>query len=449
MSEQSKLLGLGEIGAGFRSPKILFDETDVPEDWTFSEASSVSDIKTGHTPSREIDEYWEGDIPWIAIHDLSNNDGVEIQETDEQISQEGLDNSGAKLLPEGTLVICRTGSIGESAILGKQMATDQSTVSLEPHNGITNPYFLKYLFSNHQSKLERLSIGSTHPSIQLHFFPDLVIPIPPIDEQRKIASVLYRVDQLLQKTREVIDQTHRVKSGVLQDVFHGKHEGVDQYESTPVGEIPPHWEVASIGDVVHTAQYGISQSLSEQGRYPIFRMNNIENGYMVNEPMKYIDLDKGDFEKYHVKKGDVLFNRTNSLELVGKTGIYELDGNHVFASYLVRLQTNERANPYYLNYYMNSAEGQNRMREFATKGVSQANINANSIQQVKLPLPPLDDQKEIADKIRSFDEQIEVNNQFKFQLRRLKQGLLQCLLSGEVRTQDKDIEIAEEVMAYD
>jgi type I restriction enzyme S subunit len=193
MSRQVKLPGFEDLDVDFRSPRVLSHTRNIPEGWTLAEINSVCDVKTGHTPSREVDEYWGGDIPWIAIHDLSDNDSMEIQSTEEQITQEGLDNSGAKLLPKGTLVICRTGSIGESAILGRPMATDQSTVSFECHQEIMNPYYLKYLFAYHQSDLERLAIGSTHPSIQLHFFPDLYIPIPPSEEQRKIASVLYNI----------------------------------------------------------------------------------------------------------------------------------------------------------------------------------------------------------------------------------------------------------------
>jgi type I restriction enzyme S subunit len=97
---------------------------------------------------------------------------------------------------------------------------------------------------------------------------------------------------------------------------------------------------------------------------------------------------------------------------------------------------------------MNSAEAQNRMMDFATKGVSQANINANSIQQVKLPLPPLDEQKQIAERIRSLDRQIETNQEYKYQLNRLKNGLMYDLLSGEVRTHDKDIGLVENVLKH-
>ncbi len=314
---------------------------------------------------------------------------------------------------------------------------------------LNSRYLIQEVLSNRFfSQMEAYVAGSGYPAVKLSDLKKHRVSIPPLSEQRKIATVLYTVDQAIEKTEEITEQTHVIRKSLMQDVFHGRHKDFKEYQTTPVGEIPTHWSVASIGDVVHNAQYGISESLSEEGQYPVFRMNNIENGYMIDEPLKYIDLDDDEFEKYRVKNGDILFNRTNSLELVGKTGIYELEGDHVFASYLVRLQTNEEADPHYLNYYMNSAEAQNRMMDFATKGVSQANINATSIQQVKLPLPSIEEQKEIANRLNSIDSQIEANKRYKFQLSRLKQGLMQDLLSGTVRTTDTNITVPDEVAQH-
>lgn len=344
------------------------------------------------------------------------------------------------------IIIGRKGSIGEVEFSNEPFWAIDTTYYISSEETDENLRFIHYLLQD--MELERLNAASAIPGLNRNDAYNLNTLVPPLSEQRKIATVLYTVDRAIEKTEEIIEQTHTVKDALMQDVFHGRHEDLKDYQSTPVGEIPSYWSVTSIGDVVRTAQYGISESMSEEGQYPIFRMNNIENGYMIDEPLKYIDLDDEKFEKYHVKKGDVLFNRTNSLELVGKTGIYELEDDHVFASYLIRLQTNNKADAYYLNYYMNSSEAQNRMMDFATKGVSQANINANSIQQVQIPLPPLDEQTKIADRIRAIDSHIKTNQRYKSQLKRLKQGIMQDLLSGTVRTTDMNIQIPEDVARH-
>ncbi|TKX68258.1 MULTISPECIES: restriction endonuclease subunit S [Halorubrum] len=416
--------------------------------WVEKRLGDVFDsIYSGGTPKKGVDGYYGGNIPFVKIEDLNEQQGDGVTTAKDFITEQALDETSTRAFDSGTLLMTIYGSLAETAIVHSRVATNQGILGLWDADE-DNVLYLRYAIDNTQPKLASLSRQTTQANLGKGIVKKHKIPTPPLSEQRKIATVLYTADQAIEKTKEIIEQTHSVKKALIQDLFHGRHKNFEDNQSTPVGEIPPHWSVASIGDVVHTAQYGISESLSEEGQYPIFRMNNIENGKMVDEPLKYIDLDDDEFEKYRVEKGDILFNRTNSLELVGKTGIYELEGDHVFASYLVRLQTNTKADSHYLNYYMNSSEAQNRMMDFATKGVSQANINANSIQQVKLPLPPIEEQKEIVDRLSSIDSQIETNEQYKSQLKRLKRGLMQDLLSGTVRTTDTNIEVPEKIAQY-
>ncbi|MDR5674650.1 restriction endonuclease subunit S [Halalkaliarchaeum sp. AArc-GB] len=418
-----------------------------PEDWPVSRVEELFEIQKDSADPEKLDE---GEL--VRLYSMPAFDEGKKPELIKA------DDIGSKKfhVPNQTLLFSKLNISKKRFWLVNHSHDEPALCSTEywpllPADGLNLEFYLQYFNSDSFIDRPRLSTSSTtnsHQRIKSNLFDKVRLPVPPLPEQRKIATVLYTVDRAIEKTDTIVKQTHQVKSGLMQDVFHGKHESHQKYISTPVGDIPSHWEVASIGDVVHTAQYGISESLSEEGQYPIFRMNNIENGYMIEEPMKYIDLEDGEFEKYQVEEGDILFNRTNSLELVGKTGIYELEGDHVFASYLVRLQANEKVDPYYLNYYMNSSEAQNRMMDFATKGVSQANINANSIQQVKLPLPPLEEQEQIVKQIRSIDDQIESNERYKSQLQRLKKGLRQDLLSGKVRTTDTNIEVPDEIAQH-
>jgi len=420
---------------------------NLPGDWPVRQIQEAAEVVGGSTPSTENEEYWGGGIPWATPTDITGLRGTTIAETEDMITEEGLGSASTHVLPAYSVLMTSRATIGACAVNTVPMTTNQGFQSLVPGDKL-NTWYLLYRMLHEAPYLESLGAGSTFSEISKRVVEKVDIPVPSLPEQRKIASVLYAVDQAIQKTEEIIEQAYRVKRGLVQDLFHGKDKVYEDYKSTPVGEVPSHWSVTNIGAVVEMAQYGISESMSEDGMYPIFRMNNIENGYMVGEPMKYIDLDNREFEKYRVEKRDILFNRTNSLELVGKTGIFELEGDYVFASYLVRLRANEEVDPYYLNFYMNSFEGQNRMMDFATKGVSQANINANSIQQVKLPLPPKDEQQDIAAKIRAFDQEIGHHNEYAAQLKDLKKGLMQDLLTGEVRTADRAIKVLEEVQAH-
>lgn len=458
MSEQSDLTGFDNTETD-RPDETAPDNPDhetagiefwpsLPDDWELVSAEEAFTVNPGYDTVSDENPYIEMDaldtvLPYpeyIGTRNAEEYSGKRFQAGDTLF---------ARITP-----CTENGKVGFVPDLdGKVGVGSTEYAVLSPGREMIHPWFLYYVVRSHRIRdyaISRMRGSTGRQRVPFDVFRrEINIPLPPMEEQRKIAAVLNNTDQNIKAIDDTVEQLHRVKRGTVQDLLtYGTTDDPDT-QSTEVGEIPEHWEVASIGDIVEMAQYGISKSLSKEGEYPIFRMNNMENGYMIGEPMKYIDLDDDEFEKYRVEKGDILFNRTNSHELVGKTGIFELDGDYVFASYLVRLRTNDRADSYYLNYYMNSEQGQNRLEAFATKGVSQSNINATNVQRVRLPLPPLDEQEEIAEIIRSLDAEIEENEAAKDQLIEVKTAVMQDLLTGEVRTADEDIDIPEEVKQYE
>lgn len=137
-------------------------------------------------------------------------------------------------------------------------------------------------------------------------------------------------------------------------------------------------------------------------------MNEIVNSKMFDGgSMKCADISEEEFQKYKLNKGDILFNRTNSFELVGKTGIFDLQGDYCFASYLVRLVVDEKkANPWFVNLMMNSDYYQQEAKSMATKSINQSNINAQKMQSIKIPLPDMKTQNEIAKKAIDLENKI-------------------------------------------
>jgi type I restriction enzyme S subunit len=296
-------------------------------------------------------------------------------------------------------------------------------------------YFDSYEFMS-DPKITSSSSTNSHKRVREQSFRKLQVPVPPIPEQRRIAEVLSTVDERIQEAVGTIEKAEELKRGLVQDlVFYGPdHEDVQTVQLGPMTtEIAASWDVSTVGDVTTEVQYGSSESLSQDGEYPVFRMNNIENGRMVARPMKYSDLTPEEAEKYHVEKGDILFNRTNSIDLVGKSGIFDLDGDYVFASYLIRIRTNEEMNPYFLNYYLNSSTGDGILKSYATRGASQANINATSLKSVKVPLPPRETQDRIVAQIQTVEQRVEEEKESGQKLQELKRGLMQDLLTGKRR----------------
>ena len=205
----------------------------LPATWEIKQSDDIAEVKTGHTPSTSVEEYWDGEIPWVDIHDLTQLEETVIHSTDDTITKEGLNNSGAKLLPEGTLVLCRTGAIGETAILGREMATDQDQVTFECDESEVLPRYLMYLFEYATPQLKRLSAGSTHDKVQLHFFSDLEIPLPEIDEQRQIVNAIESVDEMSQANKGQLDNLQRLKKGLMQDLLSGTVRTTDTNIEVP------------------------------------------------------------------------------------------------------------------------------------------------------------------------------------------------------------------------
>ncbi len=267
------------------------------------------------------------------------------------------------------------------------------------------PEFLPF-FLQSDMFMERaieISVGSLSPTINWKTLKVQEFPLPPIDEQKRIAEILWAADEAFNQHQQSNDNLMSVKRTLLNRLT-VRGIGQQATQHTRLGEIPVHWRLATVEDVTSICQYGLSIPLNESGQYPILRMMNYDDGRIIANDLKYVDLDDSDFNSFKVHKGDILFNRTNSADLVGKVGIFDLEGDYVFASYLVRLRADEdQILPDFLNYYLNSGLGQRRLLAYATPGVSQTNISAGNLKKVLVPLPPMEEQKQIVEVLNNLE----------------------------------------------
>ena len=159
---------------------------------------------------------------------------------------------------------------------------------------------------------------------------------------------------------------------------------------------PKGWDIVAIGDVIIDIRYGTSKPAVEGGKYHYLRMNNITvDGQLDLKELKHIDISYDEIEKYVVRKGDILFNRTNSIDLVGKTAVFDLPEEMVIAGYIIRVRLNEKKMlPCFLSQYMNLEEIKGILRSMAKGAVNQANINAQELQSIKVYTPDIELQKQ-------------------------------------------------------
>ena len=202
------------------------------------------------------------------------------------------------------------------------------------------------------------------------------IPLPPLPEQRRIATILDKADALRTQRRAAIAKLDEFLQSVFLDMF-----------GDPVTN-PKGWPIRRISDLLESVKYGSSAKASLEGEVPILRMNNLTySGEMDLTDLKYITANQAE-EKYLVHPGDILFNRTNSKELVGKTAVYEGPAPMAYAGYLVRGRVLQGHVPEYISAFLNSKWGKAILRNMCKNIVGMANINAKEFGSIELPVPP-------------------------------------------------------------
>jgi len=417
-----------------------FKQTEIgliPEDWEVVKLEEIGKIITGNTPSKRKKEYWEnGEIDFIKPPDFKNS---YITTFSEKISLKAKDK--ARIVPEKSILVSCIGIIGRVGYTLKPVAFNQQINAIIPFSDKIDNLFLFFALQTQVKQIESLKSVTTVPIVNKAKFSHVKIPFPPLEEQRKIARVLDKIQQAIELQDRIIEQAKNLKKSLMQKLFTEGLYGEEQKE-TEIGLIPKSWEVVRLGDgeILKETQYGLSVRGKKEGKYPILRMNNLVNGLISINDLQFVDLDEKTFRKFKLEKGDILFNRTNSFELVGKTSIFHLDGDSVFASYLIRLRLNsEIIDPFFFNFYFNWDMTQLRLKGLASRGVSQANISATKLKSFLIPLPPLEEQKQIAHILSVVDEKIEVEQKRKQVLKELFKTMLHKLMSGEIRLKEVKI----------
>lgn len=197
-----------------------------PDSWSWVPLTTVAKLETGHTPSRKHPEYWDGDIPWVCIKDASVNHGRVITGTLQNVTQLGLDNSAARLLPAGTVCLTRTAnSIGYALVLGRPMSTSQDLVGWVCSEAVM-PKYLMYLFIAERKALYRFAKGSTHPTV---YFPEILsfwCCLPSLEEQAEIVNrlekALARIEGQAELIWALLAELEVLDRSILAKAFRGK-----------------------------------------------------------------------------------------------------------------------------------------------------------------------------------------------------------------------------------
>lgn len=267
-------------------------------------------------------------------------------------------------------------------------------------NNHINANYLMYCFQSKYFREFMLSnvsgVGGSLMRAQPKYVQTYPIPLPPLSEQQRIVEsieeLFAKLDEAKERLQEVADSFAVRKAAILHKAFTGE---LTQQWRLENGVSDESWEEKTIGEICSSLKYGTSKKSSDDGEVVVLRMGNLQNGEIDWSNLAYTS-DEEDIKKYLLKSGDVLFNRTNSPELVGKTSIYRGEIPAIYAGYLIKLDYEKNiVVGDYLNYYLNSSKAKEYYMQVKTDGVSQSNINAKKIGEFEIPLPTLPEQDEI------------------------------------------------------
>ena len=292
---------------------------------------------------------------------------------------------------------------------GKFHATEHAVV-VQPKIEM-NVHWLYYALN--AMNLGQYATGAAQPGLAVSKLETLSIEIPNISEQNKIAQTLYKVEQLVNFRKQQLAKLDELV----------KARFVEMFGTFPAN--PFRWSIGKIQDVVSDVRYGSSRPAVEGGKYPYLRMNNITySGELDLRDTKRIDIPDSELDKCTVRRGDVLFNRTNSKELVGKTCVYNRDELMVLAG-LIRVRINERIRPEVLSAFLNMDFSKRMLIGMCKTAIGQANINAKELQNIDLYIPPIELQDQFVTLKNKIDQQKQTVQQSLEKLELLKKALMQ------------------------
>ena len=253
------------------------------------------------------------------------------------------------------------------------------------------PEYLCYVVRH--MHLEKYFTGATIPHIYFRDYKNEKFNLDSLDKQAEIIEILGKAESIILKRRKELAELDNLVKARFVEMF-----GI--YPANQMG-----WETGKIRDTVADVRYGSSRPAVDGGKYPYLRMNNITYGGELDlSDVKRIDVPENELDKCTVRRGDVLFNRTNSKELVGKTCVYDRDEMMVLAGFVIRVRVNDRVLPEFLSAFLNTDFSKKTLSEMCKAAIGQANINAQEMQNIGLYLPPLELQRQFVQFKKQIDK---------------------------------------------
>ena len=415
----------------------------VPENWRWVYLGETSEIIMGQSPDGLSTTNDTSFMPLIG-------GAADMGEMYPKASR--YTKKPTKVSKTNDVILCIRATLGRPIFSDGQYCLGRGVAAIRSNAFIKE--FVRFAAINYEQYLYDNATGTTFAQVSSNTLKKMPIPLPPLPEQQRIVnrieSLFAKLDEAKEKAQAVVDGFEDRKAAILHKAFTG--ELTERWRrDNGVGFNT--WQMKTVDSVCNSLKYGTAKKSEKNGDVVVIRMGNLQQGEIDWRDLAYTS-DKDDISKYHLEPNDVLFNRTNSAALVGKTSIYRGEYPAIYAGYLIKLDYDHSVIiGDYLNYALNTQHAKEYCNAVKTDGVNQSNINAKKIGAYGFPVPSIKEQKKIVEILRKFIgkecQAKESAEQVIVQIDIMKKSILARAFRGELGTNDPSDESAEKLLIHD
>jgi type I restriction enzyme S subunit len=345
-------------------------------------------FKHGGTPSKACAKFWQGDIPWVSPKDMKSS---LIADVSDHISEEAVSGSATSIVSEGAiLVVVRSGILAHSlpiARVGRPVAFNQDIKAIVPSSELASADFLYWFLRAQASQVIARGVkkGATVHSVQSGFIESLLVPLPSMDEQRRVIDVLSRAEGIVRLRRESQKKAAELIPAIFIEMF-------GDPATNPKG-----WPIVDLGDLLLQPPVlgTMAKPTAELQPWLDLRVANIQGGRLVLDDRKWVLLSEEEVQRFELRADDIVLARAiGSLDHLGKAVVVQPDGQWTFDSHLMRLRLkqDELISCVFVTF-LSTAAGRREFLKHTRRSAVQFNINGKEIRRLRLPLPPMDMQQ--------------------------------------------------------
>ena len=392
----------------------------LPANWKLKTLSEVGNIILGGTPDTTKKEYWKGNILWVIPSEVTSLPSKYLYDTERKITELGLKNSSAKIIKPNSLIICTRATIGNCCINKNEVATNQGFKSIIPNEDY-DVVFLYYIIINNKQKLISKASGTTFLEISKTNLANLSFYFPPLDEQKRIASALSKIDAYLENTIKLIEEKERFKRGIAKKLLTCK-EGENIPEARFKG-FEDEWEIVKLGDMFDNFK-------EKNNEDKIILASTIDKGVIPNSlTERKIIRKKESLSNYKlVKKGCFVISLMSF-----QSGFEYSDYEGIISPAYTVLKPKIEMAHYFYKYYFKSFKFIKDLRPYAEGIRHGKQIKFKACKDILVPYPSIEEQENIGGYLSLLDAEIDNLKKQKELIKEMKRGAMQKLLSGEVR----------------